>query len=463
MERRIAPSFQTPKNSAAVSGVAGRTTATRSPRPTPCAASVCAAALARSWSSPQLRSRVAPSKLSHTIAGFSRGCLSQTSAAMLYCGGTSQQCAAHISSYVMGAAIIAGLPGPARSAGPTPAIHDNAQAPTTARRHRTHRATAPSCLSLASTCLRVRPSSRGGELSRLSPCPNGNRLLALAAEGQFGSVLHVVRAEALELALAEAPIEPDQEPVRDRIRWLHRPRLMVRRGQRSSVVVGDFTCTREQRLPPERTGVPVLVFGHLAGTEPAGCRAPLAAAAATELDRRQRQRRHLVRERPRERDLCGTLERRHQVGKGLCRLGVRHPRFLLRVAGNLDLRTHDAVCLDPTWPVLARAADHAERDQLDDPAAVQREVRREMALEDAQTGPETALDRVQDADCRRLQVDRHPRMRARDVFDLATTDCGGQKPLLHRLPPVCGPTIHGATGRRQSWCDESRIFGQKVK
>ena len=35
------------------------------------------------WSSPQVRSRRAPSKRSHTIASLSAGCLSQTSAAML--------------------------------------------------------------------------------------------------------------------------------------------------------------------------------------------------------------------------------------------------------------------------------------------------------------------------------------------------------------------------------------------
>ena len=87
----MAPSFQTPKKVAAASGVGGRTTATRSPCVTPRAASVCAAWFARSCSSPHSSSRVEPSKLSQTIAGLSRACLSQTSAAMLYRAGTSQR------------------------------------------------------------------------------------------------------------------------------------------------------------------------------------------------------------------------------------------------------------------------------------------------------------------------------------------------------------------------------------
>ena len=98
MERRIAPSFQTPKKIAAVSGVGGNTTAMRSPCVTPRAASVWAAWFARSCSSPQSSSRTAPSKLSQIIAGLSRGCLSQTSAAMLYRAGTSQRWDARISS-----------------------------------------------------------------------------------------------------------------------------------------------------------------------------------------------------------------------------------------------------------------------------------------------------------------------------------------------------------------------------
>jgi hypothetical protein len=75
--------FHVPKKIAAVSGVGGSTTATRSPRATPWSRSTLAAWLARSCSSPQVRSRRAPSKRSHTMAGLSRGCLSQTSAAML--------------------------------------------------------------------------------------------------------------------------------------------------------------------------------------------------------------------------------------------------------------------------------------------------------------------------------------------------------------------------------------------
>ncbi len=72
-----------PKKIAAVSGVGGITTATRSPRSTPCAASTCAAWFARSWSSPHVSSLSEPSWLSQIIACFARGCLSQTSAAML--------------------------------------------------------------------------------------------------------------------------------------------------------------------------------------------------------------------------------------------------------------------------------------------------------------------------------------------------------------------------------------------
>ena len=83
IESRIAPSFQVPKKIAAVSGVGGSTTATRSPASTPWSRRTCAAWLARSCSSPQFRSRRSPSKRSQTIAGLSRGCLSQTSCAML--------------------------------------------------------------------------------------------------------------------------------------------------------------------------------------------------------------------------------------------------------------------------------------------------------------------------------------------------------------------------------------------
>ena len=72
-----APSFQVPKKIAAVSGVGGSTTATRSPRSTPCAASRFAAWFERSCSSPHVSSRRSPSKRSWTIASFSRGCLSQ--------------------------------------------------------------------------------------------------------------------------------------------------------------------------------------------------------------------------------------------------------------------------------------------------------------------------------------------------------------------------------------------------
>ena len=75
--------FQVPKKTAAVSGVGGSTTATRSPGSTPWSCRTLAAWLERSCSSPQVTSRRAPSKRSQIMAGFSRGCLSQTSAAML--------------------------------------------------------------------------------------------------------------------------------------------------------------------------------------------------------------------------------------------------------------------------------------------------------------------------------------------------------------------------------------------
>jgi hypothetical protein len=60
---------------------------------------MAAAWSAMSWSSPQTSSRREPSKLSQTIARFSRGCLSQTSWAMLYLAGTFQLCVRHISLY----------------------------------------------------------------------------------------------------------------------------------------------------------------------------------------------------------------------------------------------------------------------------------------------------------------------------------------------------------------------------
>src|SRR5262245_25927920 len=99
--RRIAPSFQTPKKTAAASGVGGSTTATRSPRVIPRWARACAAAFARSCSSPQFSFRVDPSKLSQTNAALSRGCLSHTSAAMLYRAGTSHRWDAQTSSYLV--------------------------------------------------------------------------------------------------------------------------------------------------------------------------------------------------------------------------------------------------------------------------------------------------------------------------------------------------------------------------
>ena len=75
---------------AAASGVGGSTSATRSPRSTPRSASMWAAWLASVCSSPHVTSRTVPSKLSQTIACLSAGCLSQTSAAMLYRSGTCQ-------------------------------------------------------------------------------------------------------------------------------------------------------------------------------------------------------------------------------------------------------------------------------------------------------------------------------------------------------------------------------------
>ncbi len=83
IESRIAPSFHTAMNAAAVSGVGGSSMATRSPRPTPCAASTFASRPALSWISPQLTSRTVPAESSWIMASFSRGCLSHTSVAML--------------------------------------------------------------------------------------------------------------------------------------------------------------------------------------------------------------------------------------------------------------------------------------------------------------------------------------------------------------------------------------------
>ena len=87
-----------PKKIAAVSGVGGSTTATRSPRPTPRAASRFAARFAEILQLAPGELAPAPSKLSQSIAGFPGGCLSQTSAAMLYRSGTSQRWEARQSS-----------------------------------------------------------------------------------------------------------------------------------------------------------------------------------------------------------------------------------------------------------------------------------------------------------------------------------------------------------------------------
>jgi hypothetical protein len=83
MDSRIAPSFHVPKNTAAVSGDAGATTATRSPRCTPRARSTLAARFDSDCSSPQSTRRSLPCQSAHTIASLSRGCLSHTSRAML--------------------------------------------------------------------------------------------------------------------------------------------------------------------------------------------------------------------------------------------------------------------------------------------------------------------------------------------------------------------------------------------
>ncbi len=83
IESRIAPAFHTPKNAAAVSGVGGRSIATRCPGSTPCARSTLAKRLESSWSSPQPTSRIRPPKSSWIIASFSRGWRSHTSTAML--------------------------------------------------------------------------------------------------------------------------------------------------------------------------------------------------------------------------------------------------------------------------------------------------------------------------------------------------------------------------------------------
>ena len=83
IDSRIAPSFHTPKNAAAVSGLGGSSIATRSPGSTPCARSTLANRLESSCSSPQLTSRIRPEKSSWIIASLSRGWRSHTSAAML--------------------------------------------------------------------------------------------------------------------------------------------------------------------------------------------------------------------------------------------------------------------------------------------------------------------------------------------------------------------------------------------
>jgi len=83
IESRIAPHFQVPKKAAAVSGVGGRSMATRSPFSTPCARRTLAKRLLIACSSPQVTSRTVPRKSSWIIASLSGGCLSQTSSAML--------------------------------------------------------------------------------------------------------------------------------------------------------------------------------------------------------------------------------------------------------------------------------------------------------------------------------------------------------------------------------------------
>ena len=288
--------------------------------------------------------------------------------------------------------------------------------------------------------LGVRPLSCGDELLCLRPGPGWDRRLALAPERELGAILHVVRPELLELALPKSPPEPRPEPLGNRRGRVRDARSTgCRQGAFRPGFTTDFGCEGHELPPLQRTWVPVIVLGYLDVTEPAGRLAPLPGGATLELHARPWKRRHLFRERPRQRNLGRDLERGEKVGERRRRRLVRKPRLLVRLAGELDLRSHDEVRLDATDRVPEREADHAERDELDDAGAVQREVRSVAILKDAEARPETALDRVQDTDGRRFQIDRDARVRAGNVFDLATTESRLQEALLHRcllLTPV---------------------------
>lgn len=131
------------------------------------------------------------------------------------------------------------------------------------------------------------------------------------------------------------------------------------------------------------------------------------------------------------------MERCHQVGEHLGRLGIGQPRVLLRLPSDLNLCSHEAVCLDPSCVVLARQTDHPKGNHLNDPVAVQREVWRKVLLEDAQSRPETPFDGMQDTDRRRVRVNGFTRVRAWDVLDPATAYRPSEEPRLywrHLLP-----------------------------
>src|SRR5262245_66507897 len=109
-----------------------------------------------------------------------------------------------------------------------------------------------------------------------------------------------MRAEPLELSLAEVPAEPHPVPVRNRARRLVLPRVGLRL-YRSAVGV-ELARSAEHLAPLQKARIPVRVLGDLDVTEPTGRPAPLARPSATEAGDRPRLRRHLLGERPLEGD-----------------------------------------------------------------------------------------------------------------------------------------------------------------
>src|SRR5687767_4750848 len=123
----------------------------------------------------------------------------------------------------------------------------------------------------------MRPAPRGEELLCLRPRPGRNRRLTLPAERQLGPILHVVRPELLELALPEPPVEPDPVPLGNRGRRVGDPGLTGGRQGACRIRTVAHLAREGHELPPlKRAGIPVIVLGYFAVTEPTGRLPPLA-------------------------------------------------------------------------------------------------------------------------------------------------------------------------------------------